>query len=251
MRLKASRSFVGLWRRLPPTTARLLSEASRDGRPVRALAALLVVTVLGTGAYVAGAAMTGEPSDQTAGAAQPAASYDGEWSDPTAGTPTSDDGTPDGRSTDPSASATGPSEAPTPTTTATPTPRPKLSSAAGSPSTSAESPAANPVTNPLTSPSTSPSQTASPQDTAPPRTSLSEGVAAPDAALFTFSANEPATFSCSLDGAAYTSCGSPLRYVDLAAGWHTLAVRATDAAGNTDPTPAATRWHSNQGHPAD
>ena len=80
---------------------------------------------------------------------------------------------------------------------------------------------------------------------------MSEDFPAPDAAHFTFSANEPATFTCSLDEAAYTSCGSPLRYLDLAAGWHTLAVRATDAAGNTDPTPAESSWHSDKGSPGD
>jgi hypothetical protein len=34
---------------------------------------------------------------------------------------------------------------------------------------------------------------------------------------------------------------------DLDPGWHTLAVQATDAAGNTDLSPAETRWHANAG----
>jgi hypothetical protein len=76
---------------------------------------------------------------------------------------------------------------------------------------------------------------------------VAEEFPAANATLFTLSANEPATFTCSLDGAAYAACGSRLRYLDLAAGWHTLAVRATDAAGNTDPSPAESTWHSNKG----
>jgi hypothetical protein len=30
-------------------------------------------------------------------------------------------------------------------------------------------------------------------------------------------------------------------------GWHTFAVRATDAAGNVDPNPAEVRWHATEG----
>ena len=60
--------------------------------------------------------------------------------------------------------------------------------------------------------------------------------------MLTFGANESATFACSLDEAAYTPCDSPTRYADLHPGWHTFAVRATDAAGNVDPTPAEVRW---------
>jgi hypothetical protein len=105
-------------------------------------------------------------------------------------------------------------------------------------------------------PSTSPSQpdaTASTttEDTTPLETSLSEEFPARDAALFSFSANESASFTCSLDGAAYTSCDSPTRYSDLDPGWHTFAVRATDAAGNVDPSPAETRWHARAGRSTD
>jgi hypothetical protein len=62
-------------------------------------------------------------------------------------------------------------------------------------------------------------------------------------ASFTFSADDPAaSFECSLDAAAFTSCTSPKTYVSLAEGNHTFGVRATDAAGNTDPTPAVRSW---------
>jgi hypothetical protein len=246
MHHKSSRSLVDLGRRLPPATARLLGEATQQGRPVRALVALLVVMVLGTGGYVAGRAMTGGPEDPQAGPADPTASYDGGRPEATAVAPASDDQTSGARSEKPSGSATGRSEAPSPSSaaTSTPTPRPRHSSAAGPPSTAAGTPSTSPSQPGVT-------ESAVPKDVTPPQTVLSQDLPASDAALFTFTANEPATFTCSLDDAAYTPCDSPLRYLDLAAGWHTLSVRATDAAGNTDPTPAESRWHADKGHPAD
>ena len=50
------------------------------------------------------------------------------------------------------------------------------------------------------------------------------------------------SFSCSLDGAAFTPCTSPAAVGGLPAGEHELAVRATDPAGNTDETPARHTW---------
>jgi hypothetical protein len=47
-------------------------------------------------------------------------------------------------------------------------------------------------------------------------------------ASFTFSANEPATFECSLDGAAFGLCSSPANYTGFGLGPHTFDVRATD-----------------------
>ena len=55
--------------------------------------------------------------------------------------------------------------------------------------------------------------------------------------------SEPtAGFECSLDGSAFASCASPVLYSGLSAGGHTFAVRAVDAAGNADPTPASYHW---------
>ncbi|MGH3082027.1 MAG: hypothetical protein ACRDNH_12985 [Gaiellaceae bacterium] len=64
-----------------------------------------------------------------------------------------------------------------------------------------------------------------------------------------FSADEPATFQCSLDDRGFEPCSSPAAYASLREGGHSLTVRATDAAGNvaaasrawtTDATPPQT-----------
>jgi Ca2+-binding RTX toxin-like protein len=61
-------------------------------------------------------------------------------------------------------------------------------------------------------------------------------------ATFEFTADEPATFRCSVDGAPLSACTSPLELPDLAEGDHTFEVVATDRAGNVDPTPATWTW---------
>lgn len=62
-------------------------------------------------------------------------------------------------------------------------------------------------------------------------------------ATFAFSATEPgSTFDCRLDGGEYAPCTSPQGYASLALGSHVFEVRAIDAAGNVDPTPATCTW---------
>jgi hypothetical protein len=82
--------------------------------------------------------------------------------------------------------------------------------------------------------------------TVAPETTIDSGPSGPTAsttATFTFSADEPgSTFACALDGAAFSACASPQSYSNLAQGAHTFEVRATDGAGNTDPTPASRSW---------
>jgi hypothetical protein len=63
-------------------------------------------------------------------------------------------------------------------------------------------------------------------------------------ASFTFSATEVGSnFECQIDSNGFTACSSPKTYSGLASGQtHTFDVRATDPAGNTDPTPATYSW---------
>jgi Ca2+-binding RTX toxin-like protein len=85
-------------------------------------------------------------------------------------------------------------------------------------------------------------------DRTPPRTMIVTG---PRTALtltrgrrrvvFRFSANEPSTFACRLDRRHPTRCSSPRAY-RVGAGPHVFRVTASDAAGNTDPTPAVFRF---------
>ncbi|WP_240357922.1 Ig-like domain-containing protein [Myxococcus vastator] len=83
-------------------------------------------------------------------------------------------------------------------------------------------------------------------DTVAPDTTLltgPSGMTTSSSAAFTFDATEsPATFECSLDGAPFTACTSPTSFTGLAEGTHTFAVRARDAAGNVDATPATRAW---------
>jgi hypothetical protein len=81
---------------------------------------------------------------------------------------------------------------------------------------------------------------------APPDTTITAGPAgtvASSSASFEFVASEGGvSFECALDGAPFTSCGSPQSYSALSDGDHTFAVRATEPAGNADPSPASSTW---------
>lgn len=70
-----------------------------------------------------------------------------------------------------------------------------------------------------------------------PQTSILEGPIGKLVPSFEFTADEKATFTCSVDGGSWSSCSSGVTVDGLSAGWHTFAVRATDSAGNTDPSP--------------
>jgi hypothetical protein len=60
---------------------------------------------------------------------------------------------------------------------------------------------------------------------------------------FAFESSDPgATFECSLDGAAFSACGSPIAYAGVTESPHVFAVRAVDASGTVDPTPAERRF---------
>jgi Concanavalin A-like lectin/glucanases superfamily len=83
-------------------------------------------------------------------------------------------------------------------------------------------------------------------DLTPPTTTIASGpsgVVTVASASISFSASEPdATFACSLDGAPFAACTSPFLAEGLAQGAHTFTVRAIDAAGHVDPSPATRAW---------
>ena len=83
-------------------------------------------------------------------------------------------------------------------------------------------------------------------DTTPPESTIvsgPSGTVSSASASFTFSSSEAnSTSECRLDGGTYGSCTSPMSYANLSDGSHTFEVRATDAAGNTDATPASRTW---------
>jgi hypothetical protein len=84
-------------------------------------------------------------------------------------------------------------------------------------------------------------------DTAAPDTSITNGPpvsTADTSAAFSFTSSENgSTFECRLDGGTWTACSTPNAYNGLTVGAHTFDVRATDAAGNVDPTPATLAWN--------
>jgi hypothetical protein len=65
------------------------------------------------------------------------------------------------------------------------------------------------------------------------------GTIAVNTASFSFASTvSGSSFHCQLDSAPYASCTSPKGYQSLSEGAHTFSVRATDAAGTVDPSPA-------------
>lgn len=251
MRHRASRPVLDLWRRLPRTAARSFAELV--GRTTaRALIALSLVIGVVTGACVTVASTFGGSSPQDAPTALgqrsgPPVSRDGERPELLHESPRTADRKPHGsRETGRSSSRAERSPAPQATDHAPVAPSigPTLSAAPGGRASSSRTTPDAPSSSPDRSGASS---SPSPEDLDPPDTRVSGEYPAGDTAVLAFSANEPASFACSLDDAAYTACGSPMRYSDLAPGQHTFAVRATDDAGNADPSPAEIHWVADRG----
>jgi len=82
-------------------------------------------------------------------------------------------------------------------------------------------------------------------DTTPPDTQITDGPKSKTkkkTATFEFTSTEPgSTFECKLDDGQFQPCTSP-HDVKAKKGKHTFEVRARDAAGNVDPTPAEQSW---------
>ena len=83
-------------------------------------------------------------------------------------------------------------------------------------------------------------------DTIVPNSTITSAPSNPSSstsASFSFSSTDSnSTFQCQMDNGGYQSCTSPKTYTNLSVGSHTFYVKATDAAGNTDPTPASYTW---------
>ena len=90
-------------------------------------------------------------------------------------------------------------------------------------------------------------------DTAAPDTSITSEPNDPTssaAASLSFTSTETgSSFQCQLDANTYAACTSPSTITGLLDGSHTFSVRATDAAGNTDGTPATFTWTVDTGPP--
>jgi len=83
-------------------------------------------------------------------------------------------------------------------------------------------------------------------DISPPETTIDVYPPDPDSsttASFTFSCNETGcAFDCRLDLEGWKECTSPMVYSNLSEAMHVFKVRAIDAAGHLDPTPAVYAW---------
>jgi hypothetical protein len=83
-------------------------------------------------------------------------------------------------------------------------------------------------------------------DTTPPNTLIPIGPVSPTTstyATFSFASSESlVTYECSLDGGSWTRCTSPYPLTGLTPGQHRLEVRATDAVGLVDASPALYDW---------
>jgi DNA-binding beta-propeller fold protein YncE len=83
-------------------------------------------------------------------------------------------------------------------------------------------------------------------DTTPPQTTIDKGPkkkSRKKKAKFSFSSSEPgSTFECKFDKKAFASCTPPTKLKKLKPKKHKFQVRATDAAGNVDQSPAVKKF---------
>jgi fibronectin type 3 domain-containing protein len=78
-----------------------------------------------------------------------------------------------------------------------------------------------------------------------PQTGITSGPSGPTnqtSASIGFTTDTGTSFQCSLNGAGFSPCSSPQQYTSLPDGAYTFAVRALNAAGELDPSPATVSW---------
>ena len=85
-------------------------------------------------------------------------------------------------------------------------------------------------------------------DTTAPNTQIDSGpvdgsTTGATTATYGFSSEAGAGFECSIDGGSFSGCSSPSTLNQLTNGSHTFDVRAVDAAGNADASPARRTLH--------
>ena len=252
MRHRATRPFLDMLHRVPRALARPVGALSRLGS-LRFAAGLVAAMVVGTGAFVAVASM-GDGSEDTAAGPSATADRTGSEASRSAERPdlpeTSSSTAQEGASPTPSRvpgkkRTARDAQSPSPSATEDAA-REKAKDAAQDAASEAEKAGQN-----TPDPSGTSSAAPPPADRSAPQTRVSATYPSGDTATFSFGADEAATFSCSLDGSAFTSCTSAVTYADLDPGKHTFRVRATDTAGNVDPTPASVTWHANRGPSVD
>jgi hypothetical protein len=89
-------------------------------------------------------------------------------------------------------------------------------------------------------------------DLTPPETTISKGPkkkTKSKKAKFKFNSSEAdSSFECKVDDKAFNPCDSPAKIKGIKKGKHKFAVRATDAAGNADASPATYKWKVKKRH---
>ena len=239
MRHRSPRPLLGIWRWRPPVPGFV----RRFGTAGRTRARLVVALAVALGIVVGLVVTASEIGDGTP-RTEVATSRPGEMR---SGPAVSRDG---GRTPLPqSSSPDEPTPTPTPSSAAEaqaqPGPREVSRWATRAPDEAASPSPTEQPSSLSTEPSTEPSKssTTAPANDISPETSGSTSSSSAEAWVVAFTANEPSSFECSLDGGAFESCASTMEYTGLDPGRHTFSVRATDAAGNLDESPANLRRH--------
>ncbi|UJA19073.1 hypothetical protein HJD18_01865 [Thermoleophilia bacterium SCSIO 60948] len=94
-------------------------------------------------------------------------------------------------------------------------------------------------------------------DTTPPETTITGGptngsTTSDSTPTFNFESSETgSSFGCSVNGSAPSPCSAPFTTSQLSEGTNTFSVVATDAAGNTDQSPASVTFTVDTGPPPD